>query len=55
MPAVPTLPELYDAHAAGLFHSFTGFTGNAAIAKDTAPVMLWDQRAAAIEALLVAH
>lgn len=24
MPAALTLPELYDAHAAGLFHYFTG-------------------------------
>ncbi len=34
MPAAPTLPELYDAHAAGLFHYFTSFTGNEADAKD---------------------
>jgi RNA polymerase sigma-70 factor (ECF subfamily) len=34
MPAAPTLPELYDAHAAGLFHYFTRFTGNEADAKD---------------------
>ncbi len=34
MPAAPTLPELYDAHAAGLFHYFTSFTGEEADAKD---------------------
>ena len=34
MPASPTLPELYDAHAAGLFHYFTSFTGSEADAKD---------------------
>ncbi|WP_395742229.1 RNA polymerase sigma factor [Prosthecobacter sp.] len=34
MAAAPTLPELYDAHAAGLFHYFTSFTGNEADAKD---------------------
>lgn len=34
MPAAPSLPELYDAHAAGLFHYFTSFTGEAADAKD---------------------
>ena len=34
MPAAPTLPELYGAHAAGLFHYFTSFTGNEADAKD---------------------
>ncbi|MGV3662471.1 MAG: RNA polymerase sigma factor [Prosthecobacter sp.] len=34
MPAAPTLPELYDAHAAGLFHYFTSFTGAEADAKD---------------------
>lgn len=34
MPAAPTLPELYDAHAAGLFHYFTSFTGTEADAKD---------------------
>ncbi|WP_322279898.1 sigma-70 family RNA polymerase sigma factor [Prosthecobacter sp.] len=34
MPATPTLPELYDAHAAGLFHYFASFTGEEADAKD---------------------
>ena len=34
MSAAPTLPELYDTHAAGLFHYFTNFTGNEADAKD---------------------
>ena len=34
MPAAPTLPELYDAHAAGLFHYFVSFTGGEADAKD---------------------
>lgn len=34
MPAAPTLPELYDAHAAGLFHYFASFTGAEADAKD---------------------
>ncbi len=34
MPAAPTLPELYDAHAAGLFHYFNSFTGGEADAKD---------------------
>ena len=34
MPASPTLPELYDAHAVGLFHYFTSFTGGEADAKD---------------------
>lgn len=34
MPAAPTLPDLYDAHAAGLFHYFTSFTGSEADAKD---------------------
>jgi RNA polymerase sigma-70 factor (ECF subfamily) len=34
MPAAPTLPELYDAHAAGLFHYFTSFAGEEADAKD---------------------
>ena len=34
MPAAPTLPELYDAHAAGLFHYFASFTGSEADAKD---------------------
>lgn len=34
MPTPPTLPELYDAHAAGLFHYFTSFTGEEADAKD---------------------
>jgi RNA polymerase sigma-70 factor (ECF subfamily) len=34
MPAAPTLPELYDAHAVGLFHYFTSFTGGEADAKD---------------------
>lgn len=34
MSAAPTLPELYDAHAAGLFHYFTSFTGEEADAKD---------------------
>ncbi len=34
MPATPTLPDLYDAHAAGLFHYFTSFTGAEADAKD---------------------
>lgn len=34
MPATPTLPELYDAHAAGLFHYFNSFTGREADAKD---------------------
>lgn len=34
MPAAPPLPELYDAHAAGLFHYFTSFTGAEADAKD---------------------
>ena len=34
MPAAPTLPELYDAHAVGLFHYFTSFTGEEADAKD---------------------
>lgn len=32
--AAPTLPELYDAHAAGLFHYFSSFTGAEADAKD---------------------
>lgn len=34
MPASPTLPELYDAHAAGLFHYLTSFTDSEADAKD---------------------
>lgn len=34
MHAAPTLPELYDAHAAGLFHYFRSFTGGEADAKD---------------------
>lgn len=34
MPSAPTLPELYDAHAAGLFHYFTSFTHEEADAKD---------------------
>lgn len=34
MPAAPTLPDLYDAHAAGLFHYFASFTGTEADAKD---------------------
>lgn len=34
MPAAPTLPELYDAHAAGLFHYLASFTGAEADAKD---------------------
>lgn len=34
MPAAPTLPELYDAHAAGLFHYLAGFTGAETDAKD---------------------
>ena len=35
MPAAaPTLPELYDAHAAGLFHYLASFTGVEADAKD---------------------
>lgn len=34
MPAAPTLPELYDAHAAGLFHYLASFTGEEADAKD---------------------
>ncbi len=34
MPTAPTLPELYDAHAAGLFHYFVSFTGREADAKD---------------------
>ncbi len=35
MPAAaPSLPELYDAHAARLFHYFASFTGETADAKD---------------------
>lgn len=34
MTAAPSLPELYDAHAAGLFHYLTSFTGREADAKD---------------------
>ena len=34
MHAAPTLPELYDAHAAGLFHYFVSFTGTQADARD---------------------
>lgn len=34
MPAAPSLPELYDAHAAGLFHYFASFTREEADAKD---------------------
>ena len=34
MPASLTLPEIYDAHAAGLFHYFWSFTGQEADAKD---------------------
>jgi len=34
MSAAPTLPELYDAHAAGLFHYFASFTGAEADARD---------------------
>lgn len=34
MSAAPSLPELYDAHAAGLFHYLASFTGTEADAKD---------------------
>lgn len=34
MSAAPSLPELYDAHAAGLFHYLRNFTGQEADAKD---------------------
>lgn len=34
MSAAPTLPEIYDAHAAGLFHYLASFTGAEADAKD---------------------
>ncbi len=34
MPAAPTLPELHDAHAAGVYHYLVSFTGHEADAKD---------------------